>query len=186
MSHAEYRISLPARTDDDEDPAVAAVLSKAKAGIGMIPNMYANMANAPALLDTYMTGYAAFRAESGFSATEQEIVFLTISRINGCSYCLAAHSTIADRTKVPAEIVASVRQGTTLRDPKLDALATFTATMVKTCGQPTRRSVQAFLAAGYHEASILQIILAVAVKTISNYSNHLFHTEVDAAFAARA
>ena len=67
MSHCEYQLSLPARTETDDDPAVAALLGKAKAGIGMIPNMYANMANAPGLLDTYLSGYAAFRSERLFA-----------------------------------------------------------------------------------------------------------------------
>ncbi|MGD9702906.1 MAG: carboxymuconolactone decarboxylase family protein [Ilumatobacteraceae bacterium] len=186
MSQAEYQLSLPARTETDNDPAVAALLGKAKAGVGMIPNMYANMANAPGLLETYMSGYAAFRAESGLTAAEQETVFLTISRANGCSYCVTAHSTLADMTKVPAEITDALRSGTTVPDPKLDALATFTLAMLDSRGLPTRAQVDAFLAAGYTEQQILYVVLALAVKTISNYSNHLFHTPVDPAFAARA
>ena len=185
MSQSEYRLSLPARTETDHDPVVAALLSKARAGIGMVPNMYANMANAPGLLDTYLFGYAAFRAESGFSPAEQETVFLTISQANGCNYCVAAHSSIADMTKMPSEITDALRNGTPLPDPKLDALATFTRTMLNTRGLPTRADVDAFLAAGYTEQHVLQIVLALAVKTISNYSNHLFHTPVDPAFAAR-
>lgn len=186
MSHSEYQLSLPARTETDEDPAVAALLGKAKAGIGMIPNMYANMANAPGLLETYLSGYAAFRSESGLTAAEQETVFLTVSRENGCSYCVTAHSTIADMTKVPTEITDALRNGTTLPDPKLDALATFTLAMLVTRGLPSRAQVEAFLGAGYTEQHVLYVILALAVKTISNYSNHLFHTPVDTAFVGRS
>lgn len=186
MSQSEYQLSLPARTETDDDPAVAALLGKAKAGIGMIPNMYANMANAPGLLETYLSGYAAFRSESGLSAAEQETVFLTVSRVNGCSYCVTAHSTIADMTKVPTEITDALRNGTTLPDPKLDALATFTLAMLETRGLPSSAQVEAFLGAGYTEQHVLYVVLALAVKTISNYSNHLFHTPVDAAFVGRS
>ncbi|MEQ1699901.1 MAG: carboxymuconolactone decarboxylase family protein [Ilumatobacteraceae bacterium] len=188
MSQSEYQLSLPARTETDGDPAVAALLGKAKAGIGigMIPNMYANMANAPGLLETYLSGYAAFRSESGLSAAEQETVFLTISRVNGCSYCVTAHSTIADMTKIPTEITDALRNGTTLPDPKLDALATFTLAMLETRGLPSHAQVEAFLGAGYTEQHVLFVVLALAVKTISNYSNHLFHTPVDAAFVGRS
>ena len=185
MTHAEYRLTLPARTETDDDPAVAAVLSKTKAGLGMIPNMYANMANAPGLLGTYLFGYAAFRAESGLSPAEQETVFLAISEANGCSYCVAAHSTVADMAKVPAEVTDALRAGASLPDPKLDALAAFTRVMLDTRGLPNTADVDAFLAAGFSEHHILHIVLALAVKTISNYSNHLFHTPVDAAFGAR-
>lgn len=185
MSQSEYQLSLPARTETDDDPAVAALLGKAKADIGMIPNMYANMANAPGLLDTYLSGYAAFRSESGLTAAEQETVFLTISRANGCAYCVTAHSAIADMTKVPTAVTDALRSGITLPDPKLDALATFILAMLDTRGLPSRAQVEAFLAAGYTEQHVLYVVLALAVKTISNYSNHLFHTPVDASFAGR-
>lgn len=185
MAHSEYRLTLPARTETDDDPAVAAVLQKAKAKIGMIPNMYANMANVPGLLDMYLLGYDAFRAASGFDPVEQEVVFLAISRANGCSYCMAAHSVIADMSKVPAPIIDALRAGGPLPDPKLDALATFTRVMLETRGLPTGADVEGFLDAGYTETHVLQILLAIAVKTISNYSNHLFHTPVDKAFAHR-
>lgn len=186
MAHAEYQLTLPARTDTDNDDAIAAILQKAKAKMGMIPNMYANMANVPALLDMYLLGYDAFRAESGFNPAEQEVVFLTISQTNGCSYCVAAHSAVADMAKVPAPVTEALRAGSPLPDPKLDALATFTRVMLESRGRPTNADVASFLGAGYTENQILQIVLAMAVKTISNYSNHLFHTPVDKAFAHRA
>ena len=65
MAHAEYQLTLPARTETDDEAGVAAVLGKAKAQIGMIPNMYGRMANVPGLLETYLTGYGAFRRDSG-------------------------------------------------------------------------------------------------------------------------
>ena len=185
MAQSEHQLSLLARTENDDDPAVAAILSKAKAKMGMIPNMYANMANVPGLLETYATGYDAFRADSDLTPAEQETVLLSISRANGCSYCMAAHSAIADMAKVPTEITDALRAGQPVPDAKLDALANFTTAMVDTRGLPTRAQVEAFLAAGYTETHILQIVLALAVKTISNYSNHLFHTPVDEVFAHR-
>ena len=185
MSQAQFRLSLPARDETDADPLVAAVLQKAKAGLGIIPNMYANMANIPGLLETYLLGYGAFRSDSGFDRAEQEVVLLAISQANGCSYCVAAHSTIADMAKVPADITDALRAGGPLPEAKLDALATFTRVMLETRGLPTRSDVEAFLAAGYTEEHILHIVLALAVKTISNYSNHLFHTPLDTAFVPR-
>jgi uncharacterized peroxidase-related enzyme len=186
MARCEYRLNLPARTETDDDPTVAAVLQKAKAKMGMIPNMYANMANAPGLLETYLVGYDAFRAESGFDAAEQEVVLLATSRANGCTYCVAAHSAVADMAKVPAAVTEALRAGSELPDAKLDALATFTRVMVETRGLPSRSDVESFLRGGYSEDHILQVLLAISVKTISNYSNHLFHTEVDKGFAHRA
>ncbi len=147
--------------------------------------MYANMANAPGLLETYLSGYKLFRAESGFTAPEQEVVFLTISRDNGCTYCLAAHTMIAEKmSRVPAAVLDALRSGAPLPDAKLQALSHFTHIMGETRGRPSPADVAAFLAAGYSERHVLEVILGLAVKTISNYANHVFHTEVDPAFVS--
>jgi len=88
-------------------------------------------------------------------------------------------------SKVPPAVTDAVRDGKPIPDAKLAALSAFTITLVKTRGQPSRRDVEHFLASGYSERSILKIILAIAVKTLSNYANHLFHTPVDPVFAGR-
>ncbi len=184
---AEYKLTLSPRTAPDAEPLAKTALEGAQKSLGFVPNMYAGMANSPGLLDTYLHGYQQFRQSSGFTPAEQEVVFLTISRTNGCRYCVAAHSFIADQmSKVPPAVTDAIRDGQEVPDAKLGALSTFTSTMVMTRGLPARRDVDAFLSAGYSERQVLEIILAIAVKTLSNYSNHLFHTPVDAMFASRA
>jgi len=182
----DYKLTLPAVSLETAAPQARAVLDKAKAQVGFIPNMYGGMANSPALLDTYLDGYERFRKASGFTPAEQEIVFLTISRNNGCGYCMAAHSTLADKmSNVPAPVTDALRAGRPIPDARLSALSIFTDAMVASRGLPKRGDVEPFLAAGYEERHILDIILAIAVKTLSNYSNHLFQTPVDAMFAGR-
>lgn len=177
------RLPLPAKTIETAEPRAAQALETAQKGLGFVPNMYANMANAPELLESYLTGYKLFRAEAGFTPAEQEVIFLTISRVNGCEYCMAAHSMIAEKmSKVSAPVLEAVRGGTGLPDTKLHALARFTEIMVDSRGRPSPAEVNAFLAAGYSERHVLGVILAISVKTISNYANHVFHTEVDPAF----
>lgn len=182
-----FKTSLPLRTTEDPNPAVNAPLKAVQAGMGMVPNMYGAMVNLPALLDTYSHGYGKFRAEAGFSPVEQEVVFLAISRFNGCHYCVAAHSFVGDMmSKVPTEVTDAIRDGRPVPDAKLEALREFAHVMTESRGNPTPVQAQAFLAAGYTEEHILGIILAISVKVISNYSNHIFHTELDAGFAGRA
>ena len=182
-----FKTSLPLRTIEDSNPAVSAPLKAAKAGMGMVPNMYAAMANLPALLETYNYGYGKFRAEAGFTPVEQEVVFLAISRLNGCHYCVAAHSFVGDMmSKVPAEVTDAIRDGRPVPDAKLEALRHFAHVMAESRGNPTPEQAKAFLEAGFTEEHILGIVLAISVKVISNYSNHIFHTELDAAFAGRA
>lgn len=183
---AEYKVTLSPKTPDTAEPAGKAALERAQREVGFIPNMYAGMVNLPPLLETYLDGYGRFRAEAGFSPAEQEVVFLTISRFNGCDYCMSAHSMIADtKSKVPPAVTEAIRDGKPVPEPKLAALSVFTETMVESRGLPSRADVQAFLDAGYEERHVLGIILAIAVKTLSNYANHLFHTPLDSAFAAR-
>lgn len=152
----------------------------------MVPNMYAGMANSPGLLGTYRFGYDQFRRHSGFSSAEQEIIFLAISRFNGCIYCMGAHSTIADGNKVPTEITDAVRDGEPIGDARLQVLNLFTTAMVATRGRPSGVELKEFLGVGYTENQVLEIILAIAVKTLSNYSNHALDTPLDKAFARRA
>jgi uncharacterized peroxidase-related enzyme len=180
-------MTLPFLTVDDAEPQARAVLEKARAQVGFIPNMYAGMVNSPGLLATYLDGYERFRKQSGFTPAEQEVVFLTISRGNGCDYCMAAHSMIAEKmSRVPAEVTEAIRNGQPIPDLRLAALATFTETLRETRGLPSKADVRAFLDAGYEERQVLEIILALAVKTLSNYANHLLHTPLDAMFAGHA
>ncbi len=183
---AIFKISLPLRDKDDADPAISAPLKQAEASVGMVPNMYRAMVNLPALLDSYNHAYTKFRAEAGFTPVEQEVVFLAISRSNGCHYCMAAHSFVADvMTKVPTEVTDAIRDGRPIADAKLEALREFAHVMTESRGSPTPGQAQGFLDAGYTEQHILGIILALSAKVISNYSNHIFHTEVDSGFASR-
>jgi len=161
------------------------VLDLALQQVGFIPNMYANMANAPGMLSTYLHGYSLFRSESGFTPAEQEVVFLTVSQYNGCNYCTAAHSMIADKMSgVPKDVLQAIREHQPIPDAKLAALAAMAVEMVAKHGQPSAAIVQAFLDAGYQERDLLYIVLAAAVKVLSNYSNQAFGTPVDEKFAA--
>lgn len=161
------------------------ILDLALKQVGFIPNMYANMVNAPAVLSTYLHGYALFRSESGLTPAEQEVVFLAVSQVNGCKYCTAAHSMIAEKMSgVPADVLQAIRAQTPIPDAKLAVLHATTTTMVQSHGQPSAQEIESFLDAGYKEIDLLYIVLAISVKTLSNFNNHLFATPVDEMFAA--
>ena len=178
------RLTLEKKSLDNAEPRAKAALESVQKGLGFIPNMYANMANSPGALETYGMGYKLFRGDGGFAPAEQEVVFLTISHENGCEYCMAAHSMVGEKMSgVPADVLTALRSGLPLPDAKLQALSVFTRMMVAGRGKPARQDLQAFLAAGFSERQVLEIILAIAVKTISNYSNHVFHADVDPVFA---
>ena len=181
-----YKISLSPQTIDSAPEEVQPILEATKKQLGFLPNMYGNLANSLGLLSTYKLGYDLFRKKSGFSRVQQEVIFLTISYENECRYCVAAHSFMADMmAKVPVEVTEAIRNGTIIQDPKLRALSEFTSIMVNKRGNPEVEDVEGFLAAGYTEAQILEIILAISIKTISNYTNHVFDTPVDLVMKSR-
>ena len=131
----DFRLSLPAVDLASASGDARRLLERAQRETRMIPNMYARMANAPALLATYQDGYASFRAESGFNSAEQEVVFLAISREHECAYCLAAHSFVADvLSRVPRAVTDAIRDDAPIPDGKLAALAGFVRHLVATRG----------------------------------------------------
>ena len=138
-------LKMSPTTPDVAQGEAATLLSDAEAKLGFVPNMYTYMANLPGVLAGYLSTYEAFRETTGFTPAEQETVFLTISRVNGCTYCLAAHSMLADKKSgVPADCLAALREGKPLPDEKLNAVATFTEAMVISRGSPGKEAVDAF------------------------------------------
>ena len=183
-----YKIALPLRTPANSEGEALGVLEQGmRAAGGWLPNMYGNMANSPGLLQTYLEGYDRFRSASAFTPVEQEVVFLTVSRFNECTYCMAAHSFVGDRVSgVPLEVTDAIRADAAIPDAKLEALAAFTRALLVGRGRPSGEEASAFLAAGYGEGQMLDIVLAISVKVLSNYTNRLFQTSVDDTFAERS
>ena len=170
---------------DTAPDASKPLLEKAKAAYSFLPNLLGNMAHAPALLEGYMMVATIFKKTS-FTDTEQQIVLMSNNLLNGCKYCMAAHTTIAQGAGVADDVIEALRTNTPIKDPKLEALRQFSQVMNISRGNPRPNDLKAFLAAGYTEANILEVILGTAMKTLSNYTNHLSETPVDDAFADNA
>lgn len=172
----------PIHTAKTAPAEIKSALNEVREHYGFIPNLMGIMANAPSLLKGYIT-LTRLLSETRFTPGEQQLMLLTISRQNGCDYCQAAHTTGAARAGLSKDSISAVLNGTELSDPKLEALRHFTATVVETRGLPTDGDLLTFVAAGYDPNQILDVILAVGLKTLSNYTNHIAHTPLDAAFS---
>jgi uncharacterized peroxidase-related enzyme len=179
-------LSLEAKTIESADSISAEIMTNTQKAIGLIPNMYGLMANNPALLEGYTSAYNTFRANSGFSPPEQEVVFLSVAYENNCTYCMAAHSFVGDNmTNVPRDVTDAIRNNTEITDDKFRALSLFTRAMTAKRGNPSQEDIDSFLAAGYTENHILGVVAGIGVKTMSNYFNHVAETPVDEMFAVR-
>jgi uncharacterized peroxidase-related enzyme len=167
-------------------PAAAApILDATQKGLGFVPNLFGVMADNPAVLEAYTTLGGIFD-KAGFSATERQVIKLTASFENACHYCTAAESAVAGMLKVDPEVISALREQRPLADRKLEALRTFTRTVIRERGFVAGPAIEAFRAAGYTNAHVLGVILGVAIKTISNYTNHVAETPLDAPFQALA
>tara|TARA_R110000787_G_scaffold16622_11_gene50447 strand:- start:667 stop:1233 length:567 start_codon:yes stop_codon:yes gene_type:complete len=160
-------------------------LQGAKDAFSFVPNLLGNMAVSPALLEGYMT-LAGIFDKSNLSETERQIILMTNNRLNGCTYCMAAHTTISKMARVPADVINALRENTPIADPKLEALRQFAAIINETKGWPAESDVDAFLAAGYTKQTVMEVILGTSLKVMSNYTNHIAQTELDAAFVPNA
>lgn len=156
-------------------------LEQAGRKFGFVPNLLSVLAESPATLNGYLT-LSGILAQGTFSAAEQQLILITASTVNGCSYCVAAHTMGAKGAGLAEDAIEAVRAGTPIADPRLAALHDFTVRVVEKRGWLAADEVDAFLDAGFTKAQVLEVLLAVALKTISNYSNHLAETPLDAGF----
>ncbi len=168
-------------TQETAPAAAKPLLDRSLKTIGFVPALYGVLAEAPKALEAYQTLGTLF-SETSLSTTEQHVVWLTINYENDCGYCVPVHTGLAKRDAVPNDVIEALRDGTPIADPKLEALRTFTVQVVQKRGWLTDDDVQAFLAAGYTQQQILEVILGLSHKVISNYTNHVAKTPVDAVF----
>lgn len=176
---------FPIHSPEAAPEAARPWLAKAKARFGFVPNILAGLAEAPAALEAYMTAMEIFQ-RTAFSEIERDVILITISAYNECSYCVAAHSTAGAAHGLSADDLANLRAGRPLADARLEALRRFTRLVVEKRGWVDDADIQAFLAAGFARPQALEILVAVAAKTLSNYANHLIGTPIDEPFAAQA
>lgn len=168
-------------------PAAAKpLLEAAKAKLGFIPNLYGNLAEAPAALQAYLDLSGHFDKTS-FTPVERQVVLIAISTENNCEFCVAAHSLIARKiVRVPDAVIDALRQLKPLPDARLNTLALFTRAVVRDRGFVAQDVLAAFLKAGFTQSQVIEVVLGVAMKTLSNYVNHLTGTKTNPEFAAEA
>ncbi|MBU2873948.1 carboxymuconolactone decarboxylase family protein [Marinobacter salexigens] len=148
---------------------------------GMIPSLHAVMAEAPGLLEGYQRLHQLF-LDSSFDDEETTVVWQTINVEHACHYCVPAHTGIAKNMNVDDAITEALRNETPLPTDRLEALRNFTLAIVRGRGNVDESVVTEFLEAGFTKRQILEVILGLAQKTISNYTNHLAVTPIDKPF----
>ncbi len=175
---------FPIHTPETAPEASRAILAGAKAGWGFVPNLHAKLAEAPVALQAYASLFDLF-GKSSFTPGEQQVVYMTANVFHECEYCTSGHSALAQVAGLDAATIEALREGLALPDARPQALHAFTRAVIANRGH-VAAEIDAFIAAGFTRAQVLEVLVAVAAKTISNYANHIAGTPLDAFMAKTA
>lgn len=145
-------------------------------GLGKVPNLYATMAHSENALGTYLSLQGA---ASSLKAKEKEVINLVVSQVNSCDYCLAAHTYIGKLNGFTEDQILEIRGGAASFDRKLDALAALTRDFVEKKGKPGTAVLDRFFEAGYTKEQLVDAIVVIGDKTITNYLHGATQVPVD-------
>lgn len=154
------------------------LLEQSKKNLGIIPNLERVMAESPALLEGYVRLWELFDTTS-LSPIERQVVYQTANFENQCEYCVPWHTKLSQMAGMSPDEIEALRQGAELADRKLEALRQFTRSLILNRGKITEAELNAFFAVGYSAQQALEVILGIAVKTMSNYTNSIAGTPLD-------
>ena len=164
-------------TIDNAPEASRPLLEAVKAKMGKVPNLLGNLAHGPAALQAYLS-LSETLGGGLFSGQELELIALSIGEANQCDYCVAAHTLIGGMQGLDEDSILAARGGKASNE-KLTQLVSLSAEITVTRGNPEPSSVEAFLQSGWTQGHLLELIAAVALNTLTNYTNHITKTEVD-------
>lgn len=171
------RLHTPASIE--ASPAAARPLLEAvQKQLGSVPNLFRVVANAPAALEGYLSLSGAL-GKGKLDAKTRERIALAVAEVNACGYCLAAHSYLGTHlAKLDAAEITANRHGSS-NDPKADAAVRFAAAIVRARGHVSDTELNAVKLAGYDDAEVIEIVLHVALNTLTNYVNSVAATDID-------
>ena len=153
-----------------------ALFDNLKNSLGMVPNLYATLAHSETALGNYLT---LQNAKSSINGKAREVVNLVVSQVNRCEYCLAAHTAIGGMVGFKPEQIIEIRQGRATFDTKLDALARLVHNIATERGHADPALVDAFLAAGWSQGHLVDAIVVIGDKTVTNYLHGTTKVAVD-------
>lgn len=163
-------------TRDQVSEGNQAIFDNLKKAVGFVPNLYATYAYNDTALGDYLT---LQNRKSTLKAKEREVINLVVSEVNGCRYCQSAHTALGKMNGFTDEQVLEIRSGAASFDAKLDALAKFTKNIVINRSKPDAEVVEALFAAGYSEANLVDILMVIGDKFISNFLHGVTQIPID-------
>lgn len=170
---------LTLHTEASAPEASRALVQRAIANNGFLPNLIGILANSPQALETYL-GVAKTTALGELTLAEREALQITAARIHGCDFCVAGHTAAAlKQARLPAAVVAALQQGRDSGEARLDAVRAFTEAVIAARGKVADEALAAFRGAGFSERQALEVVLGVSLATLCNFANSLAGSPVN-------
>jgi uncharacterized peroxidase-related enzyme len=174
METLEMTFAVPTRSEVSEGNQ--AIFDHMQSAFGMVPNLYATFA----WNDTALADYLALQnRKSLLSAKEREIVNLVVSQVNDCKYCVPAHTAILKMHGYNDEQILEIRRAQISFDAKLDKLAKFVRETAVNRGRPSQNTLGTLMQSGYTQAHLVDIVMVIGDKIISNYLHNITQIPVD-------
>ena len=148
---------------------------------GFLPNLLAVLSNAPIALEAYQT-LTAITSKGTLTPQEREVVQLVAATTHGCTFCVAGHTALSrNKVKLAEPVLQALRERNieVIDDPRLLALARFTSQVIASRARVSDDELQAFLAAGFTEGQVMEVITGVGLATICNFANNLAQTPLN-------
>lgn len=161
----------------ETDAKTAATLKAVQSKLGVLPNMFTTMAQAPALLNGYLQ-FSEAMSQGQLSARQREMVAITIAQENQCEYCLSAHAALGKGAGLSDQDIAQARNGNALNDTDT-AIATLAQRITKSRGALSDNDLASARQAGLNDGQIMEVVGQVALNILTNYVNQVAGTEVD-------
>ncbi len=170
---------LPTPASIETSPAASQPLLQAvKKQIGTVPNLFRLVGTSPAALEGYL-GLNGALAKGALEAPTRERIALAVAEINGCDYCLSAHSYLGKNLAKLSDVEIAANRNGSSGDAKAAAAVGFAVKLVEARGHVTDADIKAVKDAGYSDAQLIEIVLHVALNTLTNYVNEVAKTEID-------
>jgi uncharacterized peroxidase-related enzyme len=171
------RINIPA-TVESAPGAAQPLLSGVKAKLGSVPNLFRLLAVSPAALEGYL-GLSGALGKGSLDARTRERIALAVAEFNGCGYCTSAHAFIGKNLAGLSDAEIAANRNGSSTDDRAAAAVRFAVKVVETRGQVSDADVAAIRVAGYSDAEVIEVVLHVALNTLTNYVNEVAETTID-------
>lgn len=167
---------FPRHTPETATGQAKELLEGIRKGYGFVPNLFAYMAEAPATVEAYLA-LNDLVTKTSLTGAQQQVALLAASVENQCDFCTVAHRAIGKAKGARQQTLDALNARSPIADPADRALASFTQAMVRDRGRVSDAEIQRFLDAGFSKQQVLEVVLVVSIKTLSNYINHLTRPE---------